>query len=252
VGVFSLDSSFGVLAIGGTFLIAGFVKGAIGMGLPALAMGLLGVVMAPAQAAAILVVPSLVTNVWQLVAGPSFLALIRRLWVMMAGVCIGTWIGAGLLTGGNSRRVAIALGVVLLLYGCVGLAAVRIRVPTGAELWLSPVIGVTTGFLTGATGVFSIPAVPYMEALGLEKENLVQALGLSFTVSTVALGLSLAGGGVLQLSVAGAASLGLASALVGMLLGQWLRIRISADTFRRAFFLGLIVLGGYLALRNVT
>ncbi len=36
-------------------------------------------------------------------------------------------------------------------------------------------------------GVFAIPAVPYIGALGLSKDELIQALGLSFTVWTIAL-----------------------------------------------------------------
>ena len=63
--------------IGATFLLAGLVKGVIGMGLPTVAMGLLALALPPAEAAAILVVPSLVTNVWQLLAGPRFAALAR-------------------------------------------------------------------------------------------------------------------------------------------------------------------------------
>ena len=73
------------ILIGATFLLAGLVKGVIGMGLPTVAMGLLALVLPPAEAAAMLVVPSLVTNVWQLLAGPRFGALARRLWPMMAG-----------------------------------------------------------------------------------------------------------------------------------------------------------------------
>lgn len=46
--------------------------------------------MPPAEAAALLVVPTLVTNVWQLAAGPSFPALLRRLAVMMIAICVGT------------------------------------------------------------------------------------------------------------------------------------------------------------------
>ena len=45
------------------FLVAGWVKGVVGMGLPTVAMGALGLVIAPVQAAALLVVPSLVTKV---------------------------------------------------------------------------------------------------------------------------------------------------------------------------------------------
>jgi uncharacterized protein len=247
-----LDSWFIFAAVTGTFLLAGFIKGVIGLGLPTLAMGLLGIVMAPAQAASLLILPSLVTNFWQLAAGPSLFSLLRRLWVMLAGVCIGTWAGVGFLTGGDAEHTVLALGVVLLLYGCMGLAAVRFRVPAGAERWLSPIVGVTTGFLTGATGVFVIPAVPYIQALGLEKEELVQALALAPTVSALALGLSLAGGGVLGLQLAGASLLAVGPALAGMYIGQWLRLRVSEQAFRRAFFFGLAVLGVYLAARNFT
>jgi hypothetical protein len=73
-----------------TFLIAGLVKGVIGLGLPTVSMGLLSLVMAPAKAASALIAPSFVTNVWQLAAGPSFGRLARRLWPMLAGVVVGT------------------------------------------------------------------------------------------------------------------------------------------------------------------
>ena len=95
-----------------TFLLAGFVKGLIGLGLPTVAVGLLSVVMPPAQAAALLIVPAFVTNVWQLAAGPRILAISRRFWPMMMGICIGTYAGAGLLTGtpaGMPRRRWVSL-----------------------------------------------------------------------------------------------------------------------------------------------
>src|SRR5690349_16808484 len=208
-----------------TFLLAGFVKGVIGLGLPTVAVGLLGLVMAPAQAASLLVVPSLVTNVWQLLAGPRFMGLIRRLWPMMAGICAGTWAGGGLLTGDQTGRATMALGIALIIYAIVGLTAFRFPKPGAAEIWLSPVIGAVTGFVTAATGVFVIPAVPYLQALDLEKEDLVQALGLSFTTSTIALAAGLAHDGALQFHVAGASLLALVPALGGMFFGQWIRLR---------------------------
>jgi hypothetical protein len=89
------DSAATISIIASTFLLAGMVKGVIGMGLPTVAMGLLALVMPPVQAAALLVVPSLVTNVWQLVAGPSFIALLKRFATMMVAVCVGTSAGVG-------------------------------------------------------------------------------------------------------------------------------------------------------------
>src|SRR5690242_21675733 len=81
-----------------TFLLGGFVKGGIGVGLPTVGMGLLSLIMTPAQAAALLLAPTLVTNVWQAVAGKRIALLTRRLWLMFVGICIGTWASTGLLT----------------------------------------------------------------------------------------------------------------------------------------------------------
>ena len=98
--------------------------------------------------------------------------------------------------------------------------------------------------------MFVIPAVPYLQSLGLSRDELIQALGLSFTVSTVALALGLAGQDALGSQALGASLLMLAPALLGMLAGQWLRQRISAALFKRCFFIGMAVLGGHLLING--
>ena len=239
------------LLAGFTFLLAGFVKGVIGMGLLTVAMGLLAIVLPPAEAAAILVVPSLVTNVWQLLAGPSFGALARRLWGMMVGVVAGTIAGAGILAGDTAGIASIGLGVALAAYAIVGLAGIRLAVARRHEGGLGPLVGAATGLVTGATGVFVIPAVPYLQAIGLEKDDLIQALGLSFTVSTIALAVGLLRVDAWSTGSIWMSLLALAPALAGMQLGQVLRQRIAATTFRRVFFAGLLLLGLYLALHGI-
>jgi uncharacterized membrane protein YfcA len=235
----------------GVFLLAGLVKGLIGMGLPTVAMGLLALALPPAEAAAILVVPSLVTNVWQLLAGPSFGALARRLWPMMLGVVAGTVAGAGILTGDTSPLAEAFLGVALALYAIVAISGMTLVVTPRREAWLSPLVGVTTGLVTGATGVFVIPAVPYLQALDLERDDLIQALGLSFTVSTIALALGLLRVEAWQAHSLSLSALAIIPALGGMQIGRMLRQRVAPATFRKVFFVGLLLLGSYLALRGV-
>src|SRR5690606_17638979 len=138
-----------LIAVAATFALAGGVKGVIGMGLPTVAIGLLSSMMPPAQAAAILVLPSLVTNVWQMLAGPHFVALLRRLWPMMLGIVGGAWAGAGVITGGNSRLALTALGVVLIVYALIGLANVRLAVKPAWEKYLGLPVGLATGLVTG-------------------------------------------------------------------------------------------------------
>jgi uncharacterized protein len=230
------------------FLLAGLVKGVVGLGLPTVAIGLLGLVMTLAEAAALLVIPSLVTNLWQVAAGPRLLPLLRRLWPMLLGIGFGTLAGPSL-TGETGHQATAALGAALIVYAVLGLSPIRFHVPARAEGWLSPLTGAATGVVTAATGVFVIPAVPYLQALDLEKDDLVQALGLSFTASTLALAAVLARDGAFQPTLARASALAIIPALGGMAGGQWLRGRIEPATFRFWFFLGLLALGAHLALR---
>ncbi|MCL4186339.1 MAG: TSUP family transporter [Rhodobacteraceae bacterium] len=238
-----------LLAVTATFFGAGLVKGVTGMGLPTVAMGVLGALVSPLAAASLLIVPSLVTNLWQLLDGPAFGRLVRRLWPMMAAICAGTVLGAKLLAGGDAGATTTALGVALVVYAAFTLFARQLHMPEHAERWLSPLIGGTTGIVTGGTGVFVIPAVPYLQALGLPRDHLVQALGLSFTVSTVALALGLGAHGALAPEALVLSLLALAPALAGMRAGQWLRNRISPAAFRRLFLAFLLLLGTEMALR---
>jgi uncharacterized membrane protein YfcA len=231
------------------FLLAGFVKGVSGLGLPTVGIGLLSLAMLPGQAAALIVVPALITNVWQMISGPGLICLVRRLWLMQLGVFLGTWAGASLMTGSNARIAVIGLGVALFIYGIIGLMNVHIpQVPGRAEWWLGAIVGTATGIVTAATGVFVIPAVPYLQALKFDSEALVKALGLSFTVSTIALGWSLASSGIFDPHTAVFSLLALIPALIGMVAGQRLLRIMRPEAFRRWFFGGLLLLGMYLAI----
>ena len=236
---------------GTVFLLGGFVKGVIGLGLPTVVMGLLSVAMPPAQAAALLVAPSLLTNVWQIAARPGWLALARRLLPMQVALCAGIAAGAGWMTGKPIPWSTLGLGLALLAYAGMGLASVSWRLsPAQARGWAVPV-GLCTGLVTAATGVFVMPAVPYLQALDLEKDELVQALGLSFLVSTLALAAVLSRGGALPAGTVALSLLALAPALLGMWLGQRLRQRLRPAAFKRVFLWGLFSLGVYLCGRGI-
>jgi uncharacterized membrane protein YfcA len=247
-----MDVAFEILAAitVASFLIAGTVKGVIGLGLPSIVIALLALVMTPAEAAAIMIFPTLVTNVWQMLVGPYLAALWRRLWPLLASSVVGIWLGGGVLTSPNSRTAAFGLGIALVIYAGIGVFNLRFTVPRRHEPWLSPLIGLATGFIAGCTGVFVIPAGPYYQAIGLSKDELVQMLGLSFTVSVIALALILWRDGVMQLGNAAGSALAVLPALAGMAIGQVVRTRISEETFRRYFFVGLLLLGAQQAIRN--
>ncbi len=243
------DLTTTALLVGATFAAAGFVKGVAGLGLPTVAMGLLSLIMAPAAAAALLVIPSLTTNFWQLFSGPKLAVLLRRLAPMMVAILAGTALGINVLTGSSASLATAALGAILALYGVFGLTVRGFTVSPRAERWLSPLVGLVTGVITGATGIFAIPAVPYLHSLELPKDELIQALGLSFTVSTIGLAAALTAVGKYQLVAAGNSLLAVVPALLGMHLGRLVRDKLPPEAFRRWFFIGLVALGLYMLLR---
>jgi uncharacterized membrane protein YfcA len=224
------------------FLLAGVVKGVVGLGLPTVAMGLLSLRMPPAEAAAMLLLPSFVTNVWQLAEGSHLGNLIRRLWPTLLAISMSTAVATGIIASSKSAVAIGALGGALLLYAAAGQLNFHFNVSLQAERWAGPIVGVVTGFITGATGTFVVPAVPYFAGLGLARDELVQALGLSFTVSTVALSVGLLWHDALTLLSVSNSAIAVLPALLGMMVGGGIRRRISPARFRRWFFVGLGVL----------
>ena len=232
-------------------MLAGTVKGVLGLGLPTVAMGLLALGMPPATAAALLLVPSFVTNVWQIVPFRGIGPLLRRIAPLSVAACVGTALGGVMLGAPHGSWASFALGLILILYAAWSLAGRQYRIPAQHETWMGIAAGMLTGLITAATGVFVVPAVPYLQALGLSKNALIQAMGVSFTVSTLMLGIMLGGTGSLSTDSATLSLLMLLPALLGVELGKRLRHRMSPVVFRRCFLLGLAALGGHMILQAI-
>ena len=236
-----------LIFIGAAFLLAGFIKGVIGLGLPTVSMGLLAVTMPPGQAIAIVIVPAIVTNIWQTFGGPYLRDILRRLWPLMVGTVIGIWLNAGLLTGPYAPYGTVILGVLLVIYAITGLKKLQFKVARRDEKWIGGIVGLITGVVSAATGVQVIPSMPFMQAIGMEKDELVQALGVFFTVATVALAFNITASGLLTAATALPGAIAMAASFAGMFIGQAVRSRMHPEEFRRWFLIALILLGLYLA-----
>ena len=235
-----------LIFIAAAFLLAGFIKGVIGLGLPTVSMGLLAVTMQPSHALAIVIVPAVVTNIWQTFVGPYLRDIIRRLWPLMAGTAIGLWLNAGMLTGPYARYGTVVLGMLLVIYAIIGLNQFSFSVARSDEKWIGGIVGLITGAVSAATGIQVLPSMPYMQAIGMEKDELVQALGVFFTVATLGLAFNLTSAGLMTAATALPGAIAMAASFAGMFVGQAVRSRLQPDTFRRWFLIAMIFLGIYL------
>ena len=240
-----------LIFIAAAFLLAGFVKGVIGLGLPTVSMGLLAVTMPPAQALAIVIVPAIVTNIWQTFVGPYLLDIIRRLWPLMVGTVVGIWLNSNMLTGPYAHYGSIVLGVLLVIYAIIGLSKFSFSVARRDEKWIGGIVGVMTGAVSAATGVQVLPSMPYMQAIGMEKDELVQALGVFFDTASVSLAFNLTSAGLLTAATALPGAVAMVAAFTGMFIGQAVRSRMQPDVFRYWFLIAMIFLGIYIAASSI-
>lgn len=232
------------------FAVAGWIKGVIGLGLPTIATGMMGLFLPPAQAAAIVVLPAVLTNVWQMLYGPGFIALVRRLWPMLAAGVIGTIPTAGIVAKADVKLTVALLGAALIAFSVHALVGTRFRSPQRWEKMIGAAAGLATGIISGTTGVFVVPTVPFLQTLNLDKDEMVQAIGITAFTSAAALMLGLGVHGALGRAYAVPAGVAVAAAFAGMGLGQLVRSGLSVQTFRRWVLIGLAALGATMLVRG--
>lgn len=232
--------------VAAAFGLAGAVKGLSGMGLPTVAIGLLSFVMPPAAAASLLVVPSLATNVVQCF-GAHTGVLVRRLWPLWLAIFVGALVSPLPSLADAGGAVRLMLGAVLVAYGAWGLLGRPLPAPGRHERLAAAVTGYVNGVITAATGVFVLPLMPYLQSLQLPREAMIQAMGLSFTVCTLAMALRLGSTQVATEALSVPGVVALLTAFAGLYTGSRLRHRMNADGLRRLLFAAFMALGVMMA-----
>ena len=238
--------SFTITLVAATFLLAGVVKGVIGLGLPTVSLAVLSIAINLPTAMALLLVPSLVTNLWQALVGGNGNLILARIWPFLLMATVTVWIGATALVMIDFSWLSGLLGVVLVLYAGINLVGIRFALPVRQESWVGPVAGAINGVLTGMTGSFVVPGVMYLQSIGFSRDQLVQSMGMLFTLSTLALAGALQGNNLLSFQAGILSTLAVIPAIVGMMIGQRIRQNLSEKKFRRVFFVSLLLLGVYI------
>jgi uncharacterized membrane protein YfcA len=175
-------------------------------------------------------------------------AILQRLWPFLLMATITVWIGAAALTRVNLSLLTALLGMLLVTYAVINLGGVRLTIPARHEAWAGPLIGTANGVLTGMTGSFVVPGVMFLQAIGLSRDTLIQAMGMLFTASTLALAVALQKSNFLTIEQGMLSAGAVLPAIAGMMLGQRVRKVLSEALFRKVFFVALLVLGTYIVI----
>ena len=239
---------FALVAV--VFLIAGFIKGVIGVGLPSVSIALLAATLELKSAIVILVLPALFTNIVQGLTGGAFKAIIKRIWVYLFASSVFTWIGSAILASNNSPILSSLLGALLGIYALVSLTKSKVNLPERWEPTATPFIGSIAGIFSGLTGSFVVPGVMYLQALNFSRDQFIQAMGISFTIASASLGVAVTGHGLMTPNEFYLSTFALLPAFMGMFIGVLVRKKLNDKIFRRVFFISLLFMGFYIIVRT--
>jgi uncharacterized membrane protein YfcA len=238
-----------MLLVGGAFLLAGLVKGTLGLGLPVVVIAILAPTIGLQSAIGLILLPSIALNIWQSVVGGNLIELIRRLWPMMLLSMVGVWFGAQILAATDPHLMLTVLALVLITYSVGSLMRAQIRPPGRFEVVLTPIMGFFGGLMFGMVGNFMVPGVLYLQALNLGRDRLVQALGMSFIALSVTMLISMSRFELVDRATLIVSAAAMAPGMLGMMIGQGLRRYLNEGQFRRLFFSGLLIAGIYMMIK---
>lgn len=236
-----------VLSLYGFVFIAlalgGLIKGIVGVGLPLVAISLLGMALDPKLVLALLIAPIITTNLRQACAAGLPREGVQRFWPLIVPFILTTWGGAYLVVKINASLLLSILGVIVVIFSILSLVSPKLYLPPRHEPWAGPVVGLGTGLLNGISTVNGPPLVMYLLSLRLDKETFVSAYGLIALCGAIPLALSYAAVGILGWWELWLSILALMPAFAGLWAGERIRHRINPVLFRRILLFTLIVLG---------
>lgn len=232
-------------------VLAGAVKGIVGFGIQVVALAILTLALDLLTAMAIMLAPTVATNIWQALHGPARGELLQRLRLFLAAVFIAVFVGALALTRVELPWLTAFLGLVLVGYAALGLTGFRFSVTARAEPALGLLFGGANGLIMGMTGSSVVPGTLYLQALGLGRDALVQAMGMLYMVAALALALAMSSYRLLNLELGVASLCAVPPALAGMWIGARVRRGLDEARFQQVFFGGLLLLGACVIYQSI-
>lgn len=224
-----------------TFFFAAFLKGTAGLGFATTCLGIMATYADMHLAIPLVIIPSLLSNALVMIDAGGFMPMLRRFWFMYAAAVPGLALGLWLLGGGDTTLPRAVLGVSMVLYGIYGLWGGRFSI--NHTPFSAAIVGIFTGFINGLTGSQIMPILPYLMALHITKDELVQAINTSFTFASIIMLFGLGKLGLLSSEIMVVSAIGLLPVGAGIWLGGRVRRMLPEHIFRTIVLVMIILLG---------
>jgi hypothetical protein len=233
------------------FIIAGTIKGTVGIGLPTASVGLMAQFADPKLAIAVVVIPIVVLNGWQAYRAGGFIETLRR-YALFAAFMIPVLFVTTFFTARIDGQVLIFwLGVVVVLFSATSLFITPPPLPDRYDKAGQAVAGTVAGVLGGLTAIWAPPVMIYLLSRKIEKTDFVRASGTILFCGSFPLFLGSINSGLLDRSTAILSAMMLIPALIGFWFGEKLRQRLDAELFRTIVLVVFLLMGLNLMRRSL-
>jgi uncharacterized membrane protein YfcA len=233
-------------------IVGGIVKGVVALGLPIVTMAFTLNFMEPLTVLGMLVMPILVTNLWQTVRAGNVLQPLGRFWPMIVMALIFLFIGAELVVAIDTAVLFGMLGCFVVLFSATNLMKPRVHpLRPETEKWAGPLAGAFGGFLGGISTIWGPPMMMYFVMLKLEKDYFVRTVGLAWFSLAVPLTIAYWRNGVFSGDIIPLSFYACVPGMIGIFIGEKIRDKIDQKTFRKVMLVVLFIIGLNLIRRAV-
>ena len=236
-------STLQVAAILATYMFAATAKGVTGLGFSTTCLPILALVVGLKDALALVIIPSVCSNLLVMRQAGRFGETVGRFWPMLIALLPGLALGLWTLSRIDGVQAGAVLGVMLLLWCAFSFAKPDLGLPADWARPLAPVVGFVTGVINGVTGSQVMPAVPYLMMLRLERNLFIQAINCSFTLSSFVMAFELSQMGLFSRDDVLVSAFGACFVFIGLRMGAAIRHRLSEDLFRNSVLVTLSLMG---------
>ena len=238
----------------GVTLFAGFVKGAVGFGLPMIMVAGLATFLSPDLVLAVVILPALISNLWLAVhRGPR--ETLRSAWgfrFYITVTLVFMAISAQLIRTFQVETVQLIIGIPIIFFALIQLLGMRFSVASQYRLPLEGGVAAVAGFVGGMSGIFGPPLVAYLTAVDTPKQRQMRLQGVVYVVASVALFLVHLRSGILNRATLPLSAFALLPAMLGLWVGAKWHARLPQAAFRRLTLVILVLAGANLVRRALT
>ncbi len=234
-------------------LFAGFIKGAVGFGVPMIVISGIGSFMPAEVAVAALIIPTLITNFVQAFrngltnAWSSFLKFWRYNLVLFVMILLS----AQLVTVFPEKPLLLVLGGPLVVFTLIQLAGWQPKIRKEFERVTELSVAIIAGFFGGLAGVWGPPTILYLNALEIPKVEHIRIQGIMYLMGSAMLLIAHLGSGVLNEKTIPYSVILVAPVLAGQFVGMRMQNRFNQQLFRRATLFVLMIAGFNLLRRGL-